>query len=164
MMGQLLWHDDVRRPPKCPVCEGHGEVPNPLRHPDDVIWGPYDGCGNCGGTGSEWLWARTNDQAKRFLESARYTIRTISMDHDLGGHALDPDAPGAFYYRGSVEDDGKRLAEWMVETGNVPDTIIIHSWSPDGVERIKGVFLSAAKHDLLPGQHTLKIERAVENA
>lgn len=137
-----LWHDDVR--------------PNP----------------------EGWVWARTNNEAKRILETE--SVDEISLDHDLGyagpppgecqecyGTGLafmdsDPadtqkfpcpacDGDGfiggdVLYIAGTDDDDGRQLVKWMIETGNVPSKITIHSWNPAGAQHMAAM-LREAGHD-----------------
>lgn len=89
-----------------------------------------------------WIWARTNDQARRVLEKG--IVAEISMDHDLGLDDLDPDAhyeldgelQHAIFLAGHSEDTGYNLVKWMCETGNVPEKVTIHSWNPQGAGRM----------------------------
>lgn len=75
---------------------------------------------------SGWVWARTNAQAKLIL--LRQEVSIISMDHDLGGHELDPDMPNAWLYKGaSTDETGLDLVDWMIAEQQVPETVIIHS-------------------------------------
>lgn len=81
-----------------------------------------------------WVWARTNDEAKKFLETGQ--VVEASLDHDLGLHEVDPDLPDADLYAGSAEDNGFMLVRWMCENDLIPPTITVHSWNPDGARRM----------------------------
>ncbi len=81
------------------------------------------------------LWARTNDEAKKFLEEEE--IIHISLDHDLGGHDLDPHAPETWLFRGPDDGEtGHDLLLWMIKTGHMPPFITIHSWNPAGARKM----------------------------
>lgn len=82
----------------------------------------------------QWIWARTNEDAKEAL--AVYYITEISMDHDMGHHDRDPDDEDSIFLRGDAEEDGTELAKWMIEFGLVPQKVTIHSWNPDGAKRM----------------------------
>ena len=93
---------------------------------------------------NDWNWARTNAEAKELL--LRQPYDEISMDHDLGLHKADPDVPDADIQvlpDGMIPEEGWELAKWMVETGNVPPKITIHSWNPIGALRMKLIFTDA---------------------
>ncbi len=90
---------------------------------------------------SEWTWARTNDEAKRVLLEG--SVVEISLDHDLGCHEMDPDAPMAMMLRGAAPETGYDLAVWMCEVGIVPECITIHSWNPVGARRMAAVLMDA---------------------
>lgn len=87
-----------------------------------------------------WVWVQNNTDAKAVLSSCDVT--EISMDHDLGA---TPHGEAGIMARGWDEDNGYRLALWMVETGNVPPKITIHSWNPAGAKRMASVFTQAAR-------------------
>lgn len=74
-----------------------------------------------------WVWARTNKDAKVWLCTGMVT--EISLDHDLGGHHLDPDDPDTMYYRGDSEDNGFKLVDWMIREHILPGRITVHSWN-----------------------------------
>lgn len=77
-----------------------------------------------------WEWARTNGEALQILRDNRGEIVEASLDHDLGMHDADPDAPHAIYLKGFSEDDGRVLVKAMVEEDLVPALVTIHSWNP----------------------------------
>jgi len=134
-----LWHDDVRMPPRCHECRGEGTVDYGMA---DSMGGPLrEQCDFCGGWGTDWIWARTNDQAKEYLITGRITM--ISMDHDLGGHELDPNDPSVLYYKGDAEETGLTLVDWMIENDCVPAVVIVHSWNAPGAERMMKTLKSA---------------------
>lgn len=112
------------------------DEPKKLWH-DDIRRPPSD----------DWLWARTNEQAREILST--YDITEASLDHDLGCHELDPDAPDAWLYRGQSEDNGFELVKWMCETGHLPKTIVIHSWNPDGSRRMADALWDAGACPIL---------------
>lgn len=102
-----------------PVCLWH----------DDVRKSPYQ----------DWIWARTNAAAKELLTN--HQVNVISLDHDLGGHNLDPDAPDTWLYKGpSSEETGLALVDWMIYEQRVPETVYIHSWNGPGAQRMKKTF------------------------
>lgn len=109
-----LWHDDIR-----PAPEG-------------------------------WVWARTNDEAKTHLKTG--LVEEISMDHDLGEHGLDPskvDTMTLAEYRdymsirGTGNETGLGLAQWMALLNIIPKKITIHSWNPDGARKMAAVLNNA---------------------
>lgn len=86
-----------------------------------------------------WIWARTNDAAKEILTNNQ--VKVISMDHDLGGHELDPDAPDTWLYKGpSTAETGLELVDWMIFKAKVPETVYIHSWNGPGAQRMAKTF------------------------
>jgi hypothetical protein len=88
-----------------------------------------------------WEWARTNAEAKQLL--SENDVEEISLDHDLGGHKIDPDHPAAIYFKGSDEDDGKKLVAWMIENDLVPPKVEIHSWNPAGRDEMAAMLNDA---------------------
>lgn len=93
----------------------------------------------------DWTWARTNPEAVELLLTGE--VEVCSLDHDLGFEDVDPDAPGAHMLRGSGPQTGYDLVRWMVsEEGVVPDTVVLHSWSPVGAERMRAL-LADHGHD-----------------
>jgi hypothetical protein len=110
-----LWHDDIR-----PAPEG-------------------------------WVWARTNTEAKMHLRTGY--VEEISMDHDLGAQGLPPVVtdqmtPEEFReymtIRGTGEETGLGLAQWMALQGCIPEKITIHSWNPTGAARMAAVLYEAS--------------------
>lgn len=125
-----LWHDDVRPPP-----------------------GALEG-------GSDWTWARTNEEAMSALSTGEVT--EASLDHDLGYSGPPPgpcescgrtgvgddglpcgpcDGDGfiggdVLYIARTAEETGLDLVKWMVRTDNVPIVVTIHSWNPDGARNM----------------------------
>lgn len=86
-----------------------------------------------------WSWVRTNDAAKEIL--IKRPVRAISMDHDLGGHELDPDLPDTWLYKGpSTAETGLALVDWMIFEHKVPDIVYIHSWNGPGAMRMLKAF------------------------
>lgn len=84
-----------------------------------------------------WKWARTNYEAKAILLLA--DVDVISLDHDMGLERVDPDIPDAdLMVTGDrdPDEDGTELVNWMIETGNLPSEIRIHSWNPAGASRM----------------------------
>lgn len=92
----------------------------------------------------EWLWARTNDEAAQLLRNL--DVAEISLDHDLGMDGVDPDLPDAIYLKGNSAQTGLDLVDWMVQTGNVPDKVTIHSWNPAGAQRMLRTLQSKGYH------------------
>lgn len=98
-----------------------------------------------------WAWVRTNEDAMLALSDFR--VREISIDHDMGLHDADPDAPGADFTRlpDEIRDelgiaDGWELAEWMVEEKLVPQRVEIHSMAPEGSEKIASILRPHCLH------------------
>lgn len=87
-----------------------------------------------------WEWARTNDDAKRLLETGDVT--EISLDHDLGLHGADPDVPDADLQclpEGMRPEEGWELVRWMVLLDLVPPRVTIHSHNPAGAKRMADI-------------------------
>lgn len=102
-----------------------------------------------------WAWARTNEEAKRLLETGNFQL--ASLDHDLGYHDVeipeDPDELAeVLLLRGQSEETGLDLVRWMVETKNVPPVIRIHSWNPVGAQAMARVLIDSG----LP--HSITVE------
>lgn len=93
------------------------------------------------------LWARTAEDAREYMRL--HEVEAVSLDHDLGGHDLDPDADETYLFRGDAEDSGLRFAEWMIKHDIVPRTVYIHSWSPVGAENMQRAFDNAAQRGLI---------------
>lgn len=130
-----LWHDDVRLPPACPDCNGKGQPQG-----DGSGWDGANNhtpaCERCDGEGTEWLWVRTNIEARNILILG--FTEHISLDHDMGGHHLDPSDPASLYYKGTAEDDGTRLVDWMIQVNRVPKYVEVHSWNvPRALQMVK---------------------------
>lgn len=86
---------------------------------------------------SSWTyWARANDKARMILEAA--DVDECSLDHDLGGHALDPSDPNTKFVAGEDEDNGWELVKWMLEEPKqrIPRKVTIHSWNSAGARRM----------------------------
>lgn len=87
-----------------------------------------------------WKWAWTNDMAKNFLATGQ--VVECSLDHDMGmdevelptdvDEALDVLAE----HQKRATETGLDLVHWMVETGNVPPKVTIHSWNPEGARNM----------------------------
>lgn len=88
-----------------------------------------------------WTWAQTNAEAKEWL-SIEGLVSECSLDHDLGmdevelptdvDEALDVLAE----HQKRASETGLDLVHWMVETGNVPPKVTIHSWNPEGARNM----------------------------
>lgn len=92
-----------------------------------------------------WHWARTNQEAMRFLQL--WVVTEISLDHDLGLHNHDPDVPDADMQMGwDEENDGYDLVKWMVAADLVPRKVTIHSHNPDGAKNMATYLINACKH------------------
>lgn len=87
-----------------------------------------------------WVWVQNNKDARNVLSRCLATITEISMDHDLGA---TPHGEAGIMARGWDEDNGLRLAEWMVDKGYVPPMVRIHSWNPEGAGRMAATFATA---------------------
>jgi len=95
-----------------------------------------------------WKWARTNAEAKTWLQRGGATpVEECSLDHDLGLRTLDTPADDDPDYWDKVmdlveeaksepEETGYDLVEWMIENNCVPPVVTIHSWNPDGAMRM----------------------------
>lgn len=65
-------------------------------------------------------------------------ITECSLDHDLG--ALPSDG---IYAKGTAEETGLKLVEWMIENHLVPPKVTIHSWNGVGARRMAQVLNAA---------------------
>jgi hypothetical protein len=98
-----------------------------------------------------WVWARTNEEAKRHLKTGE--VVEISMDHDLGLHSLRSEqeitemSPDEFMdylmLKGQSEENGLGLAQWMAFEGIIPEKITVHSWNPTGAQEMVRVLNEA---------------------
>lgn len=93
-----------------------------------------------------WLWARTNDQARTLFKIAG-PITEISLDHDMGGHELDPDNPESLSFAGNSEENGLILVTWMIQNNLVPEKITIHSWNSTRA-KLMALLLNDAGHNV----------------
>jgi len=90
---------------------------------------------------ASWAWARTNAEAIEILRGGDVT--EASLDHDMGLHDEDPDAPGAterIALDRAGHANGLDLVAWMCEHRVIPQTIEIHSWNRDGAHRMAKLF------------------------
>lgn len=87
-----------------------------------------------------WVWVQNNKDARDVISRCTAVITEISMDHDLGA---TPHGEAGIMARGWDEDNGLKLAEWMVAKNYVPEKITIHSWNPEGAKRMAAVFNEA---------------------
>jgi hypothetical protein len=74
--------------------------------------------------------------------SSAAKVTTISLDYDLGAAPSD-----GIYARGSSEETGMKLVEWMIEQDLVPEEVIVHSWNGVGARRMAQA-LNAAGHNV----------------
>lgn len=91
----------------------------------DDIRNPLDG---------SWLWARTNDEAKKILEE--YDVIEISLDHDLGLEKLQSNCRTICLRGNSPNGTGYDLVKWMCANDHVPEKATVHSWYAPGGERM----------------------------
>lgn len=84
-----------------------------------------------------WVWVQNNADAKLILMECFDDITEISMDHDLGAV---PYGDAGIMARGWDEENGYKLAVWMVGLALVPDRVTVHSWNPDGAQKMASVF------------------------
>jgi hypothetical protein len=84
-----------------------------------------------------WVRACDNAQAKLLLSSAA-KVTTISLDHDLGADPSD-----GINAKGSSEETGMKLVEWMIDQDLVPEIVIIHSWNTPAAKRMRAAFFAA---------------------
>lgn len=85
-----------------------------------------------------WTWARTNEEAKLLI--LNNNVKEISLDHDMGLEAYDPDEQDADLRIGSSEQDGYELVKWMCEWNRIPAIVSVHSWNPIGAKRMALLF------------------------
>jgi hypothetical protein len=83
-----------------------------------------------------WLWAQNNMQAKHILEV--FDVVECSLDHDLGA-----DPSEGLLAKGSGEETGLQLVDWMIENDCVPEVVTIHSWNPPAARRMERAFIAA---------------------
>lgn len=83
-----------------------------------------------------WVWVRTNEAAQEILADPDIEVSEISLDFDLGLDHFSEDEiaadPDLMFARGEAVETGLDLVRWMCETENVPATVKVHSWNPDG--------------------------------
>lgn len=102
-----------------------------------------------------WTWARTNDEAKKWLAGG--SVAECSLDHDMGLHDLvaaddtDPEywdrvIDIAHALRGKHEETGLDLVNWMIENECVPGLVTIHSWNPAGASSMAARLAKAGHH------------------
>lgn len=106
----------------------------------------------------EWEWAKDNATAMELLSTG--TVDFISIDMDLGaieGKDFNYGAELGPCYRGTpcrrvdwlrnMNDDpgenGLDLAKWMVESGFVPQRVVVHTWNGWGGSAIIKCFNDA---------------------
>lgn len=133
-----IWHDDIRRPPD-----------------------------------ATWVWARDNDTVKDILlrsgvepdlESldgqSGWTnwVTAINLDHDLGLHDEDPDAPGADLRIGQGAETGLGLLYWMIDNNLVPTRVTIHSMNPVGADNMRKALINACEGGSVDRHITLRVE------
>jgi len=149
-MGELFHHS--RRPADCPgkdcdpcfMLVAGALVPDKLWH-DDIRRPPSH----------DWYWARTNREAVAWLLANECT--EASLDHDLGLHEEDPDAPAAELGRGSsLEGSGVDLVKVMIHLRITPPKVTIHSWNPDGANYMAGLLTSLTGADVVVRPYELR--------
>lgn len=92
--------------------------------------------------------ARTVQAAREMLATGQ--VDRCSLDHDMGacpectekridvGDMLTPETTFMYWCRHA--DDGTKLVQWMIETGNWPlEKPQVHSHNPDGRKRMQGL-------------------------
>jgi hypothetical protein len=84
-----------------------------------------------------WLWAKTNEEAMQILRTGE--VVTASLDHDMGAAPED----GIFARGVSLHGSGLDLARQMILENLVPETVVIHSWSPVGARNMVNAFKDA---------------------
>jgi hypothetical protein len=91
-----------------------------------------------------WIWVRTNEAAREILADPEVEVVEISLDHDLGlDHFSEEEIeadPELIFARGEATETGLDLVRWMCETGNVPETIKVHSWNIEGARAMSQWF------------------------
>lgn len=132
-----------RRPVDCPRADctacfllvAGALVPDKLWH-DDIRRPPSH----------DWFWARTNQEAVAWLlENA---CSEASLDHDLGMHGANPDAPDAWLSKGQSAETGVDFVKVMLLLRLVPARVTIHSWNPDGANYMAGLLQSLSGADV----------------
>ena len=101
-----------------------------------------------------WFWARTNQDAVRYLLAS--DCKEASLDHDLGLHDVEPDEfppcrdpafpserQATYLLKGNSPDgDGVDLVKAMLCLRLVPPKVTIHSWNPEGANYMAGLLSS----------------------
>jgi hypothetical protein len=89
-----------------------------------------------------WVWARTNEAAKLYLQTGE--VVEISMDHDMGLDGFSEEEidanPELLFGMGQSPHTGLDLVHWMVDREIVPAKITIHSWNPEGARAMAARF------------------------
>lgn len=87
-----------------------------------------------------WVWARTNEEAKFLFANSQ--VVECSLDHDMGMDEVElpADVDEALdilaEHQKRASETGLDLVHWMVETGNVPPKVTIHSWNLAGAQNM----------------------------
>lgn len=103
---------------------------------DDIRPAPTEG---------SWAWVRTNEEAVRLLSER--PVDGISLDHDLGLHHFSEaeieENEELLFGRGQAEETGYDLVQWMIKNDKVPAKVAIHSWNPEGAQRMAAALVAA---------------------
>lgn len=99
-----------------------------------------------------WTWVKTADDCTKKLSEGHkdptFAVEELSLDHDLSvEHYLAGESTGYMgedTYSGCREKTGYDVCLWMAEHDIWPPLIRIHSASPVGRERMKGVIVRYA--------------------
>jgi hypothetical protein len=70
--------------------------------------------------GPEWVWVKTNRDALAYLKYNH--VERMSLDHDLGH-----------------DQTTRTIVLWLCENGGWPETVVVHSANPVGVEWLEGM-------------------------
>lgn len=92
----------------------------------------------------EWLWVRTNEEAVDQLTKYKGNVVELSLDHDLGLHNEDPNAPNADYLAGVSNDTGMNLVDFLCENKDLlpKELLVIHSWNTQAAKKMQEKFLN----------------------
>lgn len=95
-----------------------------------------------------WILAKTNDEAIDILITGE--VIECSLDHDLGDIPTgETDPQEVMFLKGTAEETGVHLVEWMIKNDCVPDRIQIHSWNPQGAQRMANLLKEAGHSPII---------------
>lgn len=82
-----------------------------------------------------WIWVKTSDEAKGFIQVNHKDITYMSLDHDLAGD----------YWT------GYDLLKWIAQNGYMPtQRMNIHTMNPVGRQNMIGLLTGLLQRDMMP--------------